>query len=106
MADREPDVVVLDACVLAPMPIADTLLRLAESGRFYIPKWSPQILDEIVRTLHKFGMTPAQSDRRVRTMTKVFPKALVEGFDILIPAMANHPRTGMCLPRLSSAALA
>lgn len=92
MADRELDVVVLDACVLAPMPIADTLLRLAESGKFYIPRWSLQILDELVRTLRKFGMTPAQADRRARAMGEVFPEALVEGFDILLPEMANDPK--------------
>lgn len=37
-------VVVLDACVLIPMPLADTLLRLAEVPRLYRPKWSGAIL--------------------------------------------------------------
>ncbi len=31
---------VLDACVLMPMPVADTLLRMAEDPRLYLPKWS------------------------------------------------------------------
>jgi hypothetical protein len=31
---------VLDACVLLPMPPADTLLRMAERPRLYVPKWS------------------------------------------------------------------
>ena len=30
-------VVVLDTCVLAPMPLCDTLLRLAEDPAFYMP---------------------------------------------------------------------
>lgn len=30
-------VAVLDTCVLAPMPLCDTLLRLAEEPAFYIP---------------------------------------------------------------------
>lgn len=30
--------VVLDACVLIPMPLADTLLRMAEEPRLYSPK--------------------------------------------------------------------
>jgi len=32
--------VVLDACVLMPVPLADTLLRMAEEPRLYSPKWS------------------------------------------------------------------
>lgn len=49
-------VAVLDACVLAPMPIADTLLRLAEEPAFYLPRWSDELLSELERTLgEKFG---------------------------------------------------
>ena len=44
-------VVLLDACVLAPMPVCDTLLRLAEEPAFYAPKWSWEILEEVSRTL-------------------------------------------------------
>jgi hypothetical protein len=51
----------LDACVLAPMPIADTLLRLAEEPSFYLPKWSRDILEETKRTLARFGYTEPQS---------------------------------------------
>ncbi len=42
--------VVLDTCVLLPMPLADTLWRLAEVGLFR-PKWSPTIMDEMCRNL-------------------------------------------------------
>jgi hypothetical protein len=35
--------VVLDACVLIPMPLADTLLRMAEEPRLYLPRWSQMI---------------------------------------------------------------
>jgi len=31
--------VVLDTCVLVPMPLCDTLLRLAEEPVLYVPKW-------------------------------------------------------------------
>ena len=37
--------VVLDACVLAPIALADTLLRIAEKG-LYRPLWSERILGE------------------------------------------------------------
>jgi hypothetical protein len=44
---REERRVVLDACVLIPMPLADTLLRLAETPRPYSPRWSGAIMDEV-----------------------------------------------------------
>ena len=43
--------VVLDACVLIPMPLADTLLRMAETPALYLPLWSPTIVDEVTRSL-------------------------------------------------------
>jgi hypothetical protein len=35
--------VVLDACVLILMPLADTLLRLVSDPRLYLPKWTDHI---------------------------------------------------------------
>jgi hypothetical protein len=93
--DNENRIAVLDACSLAPMPIVDTLLRLAETQTFYIPKWSPHILAELSRTLLKFGFTKRQTDRRIRTMTHAFPDALVREYEELIPPMTNDPKTGM-----------
>jgi len=45
-------VVVLDACVIIPMPLCDTLLRMIEANlfRFHI---SEQILEESTRNLAK-----------------------------------------------------
>ena len=86
-------VAVLDTSVLAPMPVADTLLRLAEEPRFYLPRWSNQILDELHRTLEiKFGYSAEQAARRVRVMLTAFPEAMVTGYAELIPAMKNHPK--------------
>jgi len=47
--------VLLDACVLIPMPLADTLLRMAEAPRLYLPKWSQAILDEVRATSSRSG---------------------------------------------------
>ncbi|TDB80270.1 PIN domain-containing protein [Micromonospora sp. KC721] len=41
-------VAVLDACVLVPSVLADTLLRCAEQD-LYRPVWSRAILDEVRR---------------------------------------------------------
>ena len=43
--------VVLDACVLANQRVTDLLLRLAETPRLYVPKWSAKIPAETDRTL-------------------------------------------------------
>ena len=45
--------VVLDACVLVSAGLRDTLLRLAESPRLYVPKWSEDIIEEMARTLRE-----------------------------------------------------
>ena len=86
-------VAVLDTCVLAPMPIADTLLRLAEEPAFYTPKWSPDILQELQKTLQdKFAYSQAQTDRRIESMKLTFPEAMVTGYDDLIASMKNDPK--------------
>ncbi|MEO8658759.1 MAG: PIN domain-containing protein [Bryobacteraceae bacterium] len=84
-------VAVLDACVLAPMPVADIILRLAE-GSFFTHKWSAEILKETHRTLIKFGYSQAQADRRIGAMENAFPEALVVGYEELIGAMKNDPK--------------
>ena len=54
--------VVLDACVLIPMPLCDTLLRLAEDPSMYRPLWSDQILQEVGIALEKkLGYSTAQT---------------------------------------------
>lgn len=84
---------VLDACVLAPMPVADTLLRLAECDPpFYGPLWSPKILEEVRTTLAKFGYQEDQITRRIKAMEEAFPEALVTGYETLIEAMGNDPK--------------
>lgn len=83
-------IAVLDACVLAPMPVADTLLRLAEEPAFYTPRWSVAILQETERTLlRRFHYTEAQVQRRIAAMHKAFPDAMVEGYEPLISSMSN-----------------
>lgn len=81
--------VVLDACVLIPMPIADLLLRLATAKQFR-PLWSDEILDEVERNLViKLNKEPSKARRRVETMRNFFPDALVENYESLVPGMTN-----------------
>ncbi len=84
--------VVLDACVLIPMPLADTLLRMAEAPRLYLPKWSQTIMDEVTRNLiSKWDMAPEKALRREEELRRHFPEAWVDGFEALIDVVTNDP---------------
>jgi len=83
--------VVLDACVLIPMPLADTLLRMAEAPRLYLPRWSQRIMDEVTRNLiAKWDMAPEKARQREEELRRHFPEAWVEGYEPLIEAMTNN----------------
>ena len=83
-------IAVLDSCVLLPMPVVDTLLRLAEEPAFYSPRWSKHILLEVERTLSdKWKYPEASVKRRIQVMKDSFPEAMVTGYLELIDAMNN-----------------
>lgn len=85
--------VVLDACVLAPMPLADTLLRLAEAPSLYRIIWTEELLQEIGVTLNKLGRTPFQIERRLNVMREHFPEAMVSITPELVAAVPCLPDT-------------
>lgn len=69
---------VLDACVLVPMPLCDTLLRLAEEPAAYRPLWSDEILQEVrAAMVKKLGKTQEQGQHRIQQMKTAFPEAMV-----------------------------
>ena len=73
--------VVLDACVLIPMPLADTLLRMAEYPSLYSPKWSEAIMGEATWNLiQKWGMPESKALRRETGLRRHYPEAWVEGY--------------------------
>lgn len=72
------------------MPVADTLLRLAEEPAFYAPRWSPSVMDELDDGLFRFGYNAAQVRRRLDAMQGAYPEAMVTGYEHLIPSMTNH----------------
>lgn len=89
--------VILDACVLYPMPLCDTLLQLAIEPAFYRPLWSEQILQEVGNTLEKRKYSREQRERRLRVMREHFPEALVEVPDQIINAVRESiPDQGDC----------
>ena len=82
--------VVLDACVLVNAALRDTLLRIAEPPRLYLPRWSKEIMDETVRTLEqKLGLSQQQTSYLVDQMKEYFPDCWIEGYEPLIASMTN-----------------
>lgn len=66
---------VLDACVVVPVALCDTLLRLAEE-QLYRPIWSDRILDEAshaIAAVHPQLGSDA-INRRVAYMNETFPR--------------------------------
>jgi predicted nucleic acid-binding protein len=84
-----PFIVVVDANVLFPLTLRDTMLRAAAAD-FYQLRWSKEILDEMERNLVSSGTVPADKAARLRmTMEHFFPEAMVTGYEPLIAAMQN-----------------
>ena len=87
-----PFIVLLDANVLFPFSLRDTLLRAAAAG-FYQVRWSSQILDEMERNLVSTGTMPQEKAQRLRAiMEREFPEADVTGYEHLIASMKNHEK--------------
>jgi hypothetical protein len=86
-------VAVLDACVLVPASLRDTLLRLAETPPLYTPKWSHQIWAEVTRTLeNRRRLNPDKIEHLRRQVRLHFPEAQVEGYEKLIALITNDPK--------------
>lgn len=84
--------VVLDACVLYPMYLRDTLLSIAEAG-LYLPYWSQKILDEATKNLVSKGIKTPEEARKFEAIIKeAFPEAMVEVPPGLAEVMTNHPK--------------
>lgn len=80
-------VVVLDANVLYGIDVTDLMATMA-TRRPFRPHWSPQILDEVSRSLGKRpDLDPEAIARRVDFLNRALPGALVEVPAALITAM-------------------
>lgn len=76
--------VVLDACVLVPVALADTLLRIAER-ELYRPLWSARIVAEAANAIVKMhpDIPPEQVQKRFAAMDETFEDACVDGWEQL-----------------------
>jgi hypothetical protein len=72
---------VLDACVLVPIALADTLLRVAEKG-LYRPLWSDRILAEAQQAIEEIH-PGIDVQKRFTDMREAFDDALVTGWEEL-----------------------
>lgn len=76
--------VLLDACVLVPIALTDTLLRIAERD-LYRPLWSARIVAEatdVIVEIHP-DIPPVQVQRRFGAMDSAFEDARVDGWEDL-----------------------
>ncbi|MFO5473828.1 MAG: putative toxin-antitoxin system toxin component, PIN family [Dolichospermum sp.] len=89
--------VVLDACVLIPLYLRDTLLTTAEAG-LYMPYWSEKILDETTRNIVLIAkkaekdVSAEKIQNLEKTMKKAFPEAMTEVTVGLEDLMRNDPK--------------
>lgn len=84
--------VVLDANVLFPFTLRDTLLRAAAAG-LYQAYWTEEILDEATRNLISTGrMNQRQSAHLMAAIRRAFPESIIQGHEYLIPQMPNDEK--------------
>ena len=89
-----PFAAILDASVLYPLPLRDTLLRVAEI-ELYDPYWSERILAEVTRNLIlDRRATEEQASNLTNAMRSAFDSATVpeDAIAQLESAMANDPK--------------
>src|ERR1039458_7668112 len=86
-------IAILDACVLVPAPLRDTLLRLADPPSLYRPVWSGEIIIEMKRALEEqIGLDPNKTAYLERELRRHFPDSWVTGFGQLIRKMTNDEK--------------
>jgi len=84
--------VLVDANVLYPSTLRDTLLRAATAGLYQLC-WTDEILDETCRNLvKKTRMSDAKAAKLRSAMTGAFPEAMVGDYASLVPSMQNDPK--------------
>ena len=83
--------ILLDACVLANAGVCELYLRLVETPRLYLPRWSATILDEVKRTQTTKLKRPFPedlADHWRQEVTAAFPEAMIAGYEHFLPQAA------------------
>lgn len=83
--------VILDACVLIPASLRDTLLRAAQENMYRV-QFTSEILEEVRRNLSKVGVPEDKAQRLVELIGEAFPDAFVTQYQPLIALMPNHKK--------------
>lgn len=84
--------ILLDACVLANFGVCDLFLRLAETPRLFVPRWSEEILNEVRHTQLEKLKPPWPMDLAEhwrREVTQAFPDACVADYEPYLPVVEN-----------------
>jgi len=85
-------IALLDANVLFPFTLRDTLLRASGAGLYQI-RWSDEILTEVTRNLVGKGRIAEDQAGRLRhAMETAFPEAMVTGYQRRLRDMRNDPK--------------
>jgi predicted nucleic acid-binding protein len=84
-------VVVLDACVLFPASLRDTLLRAAQADLYRL-QLTEEILEEVRRNLVKKTMTEYRAQRLISTLRENFQDSMISQHRQLIPSMPTNEK--------------
>lgn len=84
-------VVVLDACVLIPASLRDTLLRAVQADLYRV-QLTEEILEEVRRNLIKKGMLEDKAHRLISTIREKFDDAFITHHRSLIASMPNNEK--------------
>lgn len=78
----------LDACVLLPVSLCDTLLRAADAGLFR-PAWSEAVLEGVRRAFVRVhpNLGAERIAARVAAADRAFPEARVRGYEPIVDAL-------------------
>jgi len=89
-----PELVAVDACVLANQKVANVVLTFAKlSSAPFSPRWSSQILEETYRThTESLHWDPRVARGFQAAVLAQFPTSLVSGYEKWIPRCTNHEK--------------
>jgi hypothetical protein len=85
----------VDACVLYPVGLRDTLLNVAEAGLYRV-LWTEEILAETTRNIvdDTPELTAEHLDITFIAMRRAFPEAMIRDYEHLVDSMTNDPKDG------------